>query len=45
MRGLPDSVVAEFPYLRLTNTGALVLWNFLWALVQDHRQRCIVRSS
>ena len=35
IRPLPDHLVARYPYLRLTNTGALVLWNFLWALVQD----------
>ena len=43
IRPLPDHLVARYPYLRLTNTGALVLWNFLWALVQDNTNAAIVR--
>ena len=43
IRPLPDHLVARYPYLRLTNTGALVLWNFLWALVQDNINAAIVR--
>ena len=33
VRGPPDSILTQYPHLRLTNTGALVLWNFLWALL------------
>lgn len=40
---LPDHLVSRYPHLRLTNTGALVLWNFLWALVQDDNNAAIVR--
>ena len=40
---LPDHLVSRYPHLRLTNTGALVLWNFLWALVQDDTNAAIVR--
>lgn len=43
VRGPPDSTLRLYPHLRLTNTGALVLWNFLWALLQDINKRSIVR--
>ena len=42
MFGLPDHLVTRYPHLRLTSTGALVLWNFLWALVQDDTNAAIV---
>ena len=31
-----------FPLLKTTNTGSLVLWNFLWALLQDENHKKIV---
>ena len=31
-----------FPLLKTTNTGSLVLWNFLWALLQDEKHSKIV---
>jgi len=32
---VPGELQIKYPYLKMTNTGALVLWNFLWALLQD----------
>eukprot|EP00092_Neocalanus_flemingeri_P098202 GFUD01125217.1.p1 GENE.GFUD01125217.1~~GFUD01125217.1.p1 ORF type:complete len:441 (-),score=134.21 GFUD01125217.1:58-1194(-) len=32
---LPPDMKTLFPHLKTTNTGSLVLWNFLWALLQD----------
>ena len=32
-----------FPYLKMTNTGSLVLWNFLWALLKDENYNKIIR--
>ena len=43
IKTLSDQVEARYPHLRLTNTGALVLWNFLWALVQDSNNQEVVR--
>ena len=36
---VPDNLLVLYPYLKMTNTGALVLWNFLWALLQDNSYR------
>merc|ERR1719481_1153721 len=30
-----DDIKKLFPQLKTTNTGSMVLWNFLWALLQD----------
>ena len=32
---VPGDLQIKYPFLKMTNTGALVLWNFLWALLQD----------
>ena len=32
---VPGVLQIKYPFLKMTNTGALVLWNFLWALLQD----------
>eukprot|EP00092_Neocalanus_flemingeri_P075863 GFUD01094047.1.p1 GENE.GFUD01094047.1~~GFUD01094047.1.p1 ORF type:complete len:275 (-),score=98.34 GFUD01094047.1:123-845(-) len=32
---LPPDMKTLFPHLKTTNAGSLVLWNFLWALLQD----------
>jgi len=37
-----DDIKAMFPMLKTTNTGSLVLWNFLWALLQDEKHSKIV---
>ena len=31
-----DVVQKMFPYLKQTNTGTLVLWNFLWAILENN---------
>ena len=32
----PLDVQKMFPELKQTNTGALVLWNFLWAILKNN---------
>merc|ERR1719186_898011 len=39
---LPPDVLTLFPHLKTTNSGSLVLWNFLWALLQDENYKKIV---
>merc|ERR1719186_2317804 len=39
---LPPDVLTLFPHLKTTNSGSLVLWNFLWALLQDGNYKKIV---
>ena len=39
---VPGELQIKYPYLKMTNTGALVLWNFLWALLQDPNYTHIV---
>ena len=34
----------DYPYLKMTNTGALVLWNFLWAVLQDVNYKHVAMS-
>jgi len=34
-RRIPSEIQSMYPHLKMTNTGSLVLWNFLWALLQD----------
>ena len=38
-----DDIKELFPLLKTTNTGSLVLWNFLWALLQDENYNNILR--
>ena len=38
-----DEIKRLFPLLKTTNTGSLVLWNFLWALLQDENYNTILR--
>jgi len=38
-----DDIKRLFPLLKTTNTGSLVLWNFLWALLQDENYKAILR--
>ena len=38
-----DDIKELFPLLKTTNTGSLVLWNFLWALLQDDNYNNILR--
>merc|ERR1719186_1567372 len=35
----PEDVKTLFPYLKNTNTGSLVLWDFLWALLKDENYK------
>jgi len=42
MESSKDDIKAMFPMLKTTNTGSLVLWNFLWALLQDEKHSKIV---
>jgi len=37
-----DDIQRMFPLLKTTNTGSLVLWNFLWALLQDENYNKIL---
>ena len=37
-------MLLDYPYLKSTNTGALVLWNFLWALLQDVNYKHVAMS-
>jgi len=39
---LPPDVQTLFPHLKTTNSGSLVLWNFLWALLKDEKYKKIV---
>merc|ERR1712096_337299 len=39
---LPPDVQTLFPHLKTTNSGSLVLWNFLWALLKDENYKKIV---
>ena len=38
-----DDIKKLFPLLKTTNTGSMVLWNFLWALLQDDNYNNILR--
>merc|ERR1719427_1575018 len=38
---LPPDVLTLFPHLKTTNSGSLVLWNFLWALLKDENYKKI----
>ena len=38
-----DEIKRLFPMLKTTNTGSLVLWNFLWALLQDENYKRVLR--
>jgi len=37
-----DDIKKLFPFLKTTNTGSLVLWNFLWAILQDEKHKMIM---
>jgi len=37
-----EDIHRMFPLLKTTNTGSLVLWNFLWALLQDENYNTIL---
>jgi len=37
-----DEIKRLFPLLKTTNTGSLVLWNFLWALLQDENYKPVL---
>merc|ERR1719158_2287106 len=37
-----DGIRKLFPLLKTTNTGSLVLWNFLWAILQDEKHKMIM---
>jgi len=39
---LPEDIKTLFPHLKMTNTGSLVLWNFLCALLKDDNYKKIV---
>jgi len=39
---LDPDVARMFPYLRTTDMGSIVLWNFLWALLADHNYQGII---
>eukprot|EP00092_Neocalanus_flemingeri_P098080 GFUD01125070.1.p1 GENE.GFUD01125070.1~~GFUD01125070.1.p1 ORF type:complete len:432 (-),score=144.72 GFUD01125070.1:123-1418(-) len=39
---LPPDIRTLFPHLKTTNTGSVVLWNFLWALLKDENQKKVV---
>eukprot|EP00092_Neocalanus_flemingeri_P031236 GFUD01033928.1.p1 GENE.GFUD01033928.1~~GFUD01033928.1.p1 ORF type:complete len:423 (-),score=153.09 GFUD01033928.1:9-1277(-) len=39
---LPPDIRTLFPHLKTTNTGSVVLWNFLWALLKDDNQKKVI---